>query len=733
MFRGWHRLASRSPREVAHRESRPSEDLARRIRPQGCGARTSYDGRWIWIGSGPSRSPRSVLIWGFRALCLRRWMAPADVDEGNGKGCAWRSICRMGAVPTLAKPLSSSVEPKPSRLDVVTGILATLLGLGFFIDLWAHSHGRVDDSFFTLWHALLYAAAGLFGGVLLVTALRGHRDGTTLLGGLPRGYDLAFLGSVLFVVAGLTDMVWHLLFGIEENVEALLSPTHLALAVSGMMMVFGPVRSAWFKGPPTSFPGWLPWVAAMATGLAILGAFTQYVHPAVDTWPAATPDVDLGRSDLVLVSADGATQTRIPIEGSDQGWMPDVAADGRIVMSVVVDETGRLVVMNADRSMPRVIHEGESLFHHSEWSPDGSQIAFTDEVNGNAEIFVIGSDGDDLTRLTDSPATDWGPTWSPDGSEIVFTSDQDGVQFLFRIPSSGGQPVRLTDSTDREGAAAFSPTGEWLAFETDVSGSMDIALVRPDGSDFVVLTTSDAADVAPAWSPDGNQIVFASEQDGTFDLFAMGVDGSDVRNLTQDPRGHEGWAGSSWSADMSAIATNASGHVPFWMDSSARDVLGVAALLVQASLIAGFVLLMLRHGPLPLGSITMLVGLSGAMMTVLNDNYWYIGVAVLAGIIGDVVAFLVRPTADQPARVRVVAFLVPAVWYALYLIAIALSDAGIGWSIHMTLGAPVLAGVVGLLMSFLAFPGAVPTPAKAVEEPQHRPADPGTRRRPGAQ
>ncbi len=630
---------------------------------------------------------------------------------------AWLNIARMGAAPTLKKPLSSSVELNPSRLDVVTGILATLLGLGFFIDLWAHSHGLVDDSFFTPWHALLYAAAGLFGGVLLATALKGRRDGTTLLGGLPRGYDLALLGSVLFLVAGLADMIWHLLFGIEENVDALLSPTHLALAASGMMMVFGPVRSAWFKGQPTSFPGWLPWVAAMATGLAILGAFTQYVHPAVDTWPEATPEVDLGRSDLVLVSADGTTQTRVPIEGSDQEWMPDVATDGRMVMSVVVGEVGRIVVMEADGSMPRVIHEGETLFHHAEWSPDGSRIAFTDGVDGNAEIFAIGSDGDDLVRLTDSPATDWGPTWSPDGSAIVFSSDRDGVQFLYRIPSSGGHPVRLTGSTDREGAAAFSPNGEWLAFETDASGNPDIALVRPDGSDLVVLTTSDAADVAPAWSPDGDQIVFASDRDGTFDLFVMTVDGSNIRNLTQDPRGNEGWAGSSWSADMSVIATNVSGHVPFWMDSSARDVLGVAALLIQASLIAGFVLLALRHGPLPLGSITMLVGLSGALMTVLNDRYWYIGVALVAGIIGDVAALFVRPAAEQPERIRVVAFLVPAVWYALYLIAIALSDAGIGWSIHMTLGAPVLAGVVGLLMSFLAFPGLLHTQAETAGDP----------------
>lgn len=91
---------------------------------------------------------------------------------------------------------------------------------------------------------------------------------------LPHGYGLSLIGAGLFLAAGLADLVWHELFGIENDVDALLSPTHLALATSGIMMVFGPVRSAWAKGPPTNFPGWLPWVAAITMGLAILGAFT---------------------------------------------------------------------------------------------------------------------------------------------------------------------------------------------------------------------------------------------------------------------------------------------------------------------------------------------------------------------------------------------------------------------------------------------------------------------------
>jgi len=611
----------------------------------------------------------------------------------------------MGAPTVGAIPATTAAEPNPSRLDAVMGILSVLLVGGFFVDLWAHSHGRVDDSFFTPWHGLLYAAAGLFGGVLLAIALKARRNGAPRGESLPPGYGLSLIGAALFLAAGLADLVWHELFGIENDVEALLSPTHLALATSGIMMVFGPVRSAWAKGPPVSFPGWLPWVAGLTMGLAILGAFTEYAHTAIEAWPEEVVSFDAGRSDLLLVSVDGGAQTRLPIEGSDQVWMPDAAPDGRIVVSVVVGEVGRLLVMNPDGSDQRVVFEDTSIFHHADWSPDASMIAFTTDVEGNTEIFVVPADGGDATRLTDDPSVDWGPSWSPDGTQIVFTSDRDGDPDLYLMASTGGELVQLTNAAGTEAGAAWSPNGEWIAFDTDEAGNADIALVHPDGTGWIALTSEDAFDSAPSWSADGSQIAFSSDRGGESDLYVMQADGAEVRNLTQHPGGHEGWAGSSWSGDGQTIATNESGHTPYWIDPFTRQAMGVTALLIQAALISGSILLVLRHGGLPFGAITIIVGVSGGLMTVISENYWYIAVAVLAGIVGDVVAVLSKPSSERPSSIRTLAFLLPAFWYVLYLLALSVLGEGIGWSVHMTVGAPFLAGAVGLLLSFLAFPG----------------------------
>jgi hypothetical protein len=64
---------------------------------------------------------------------------------------------QMGAIsgkflPTSAWPLAGGGR----AFDWVTVALRAWLQGGGFLDGWAHHHGRVDASFFTPWHAVLY-------------------------------------------------------------------------------------------------------------------------------------------------------------------------------------------------------------------------------------------------------------------------------------------------------------------------------------------------------------------------------------------------------------------------------------------------------------------------------------------------------------------------------------------------------------------------------------------------
>ena len=67
------------------------------------------------------------------------------------------------------------------------------------------------------------------------------------------------------------------------------------------------------------------------------------------------------------------------------------------------------------------------------WSPDGSQIAFVSDRDGNWEIYTMNVDGSELTRLTHNEVRDSNPVWSPSESHIFYYSDLTGNREVFAL------------------------------------------------------------------------------------------------------------------------------------------------------------------------------------------------------------------------------------------------------------------------------------------------------------
>ncbi|GAC1372459.1 MAG: hypothetical protein NVSMB44_40180 [Ktedonobacteraceae bacterium] len=162
---------------------------------------------------------------------------------------------------------------------------------GLFIDGWAHTHGKVDSTFFTPWHAILYSGYFSMAIALIVVVLLNHNRGYSWLSAIPRGYALSLLGVPLFTAAGAGDLVWHMLFGFEIGVEPLLSPTHLLLAFSAALMITGSLRAAWGradKGQALGWRGLQPALFSLVALLALFTFFTSFAHPIVDTYLVTT-------------------------------------------------------------------------------------------------------------------------------------------------------------------------------------------------------------------------------------------------------------------------------------------------------------------------------------------------------------------------------------------------------------------------------------------------------------
>jgi hypothetical protein len=100
---------------------------------------------------------------------------------------------------------------------------------------------------------------------------------------------------------------------------------------------------------------------------------------------------------------------------------------------------------------------------------------------------------------------------------------------------------------------------------------------------------------------------------------------------------------------------------------------------------------------------------SALLLSFLKDTFQFIPAAVAAGIVADALLHWLGT-----ALPRLVAFAVPAVFYAAYFVALAVSD-GIGWTIHLWAGSIVLAGAVGWLLSYLVTPPRRPPVSMAPE------------------
>jgi len=130
---------------------------------------------------------------------------------------------------------------------------------------------------------------------------------------------------------------------------------------------------------------------------------------------------------------------------------------------------------------------------------------------------------------------------------------------------------------------------------------------------------------------------------------------------------------------------------------------GAASVLLQASILMGFVLLLLRGFRLPLGTFTLFFTVNAALMSVLADQQRLIPAVLLAGIFADLLSLALKPSQKRPLTLRLFAFCTPLVYFLGYFLTLMVTG-GITWSIHLWLGASVMTGIVGLSLSSLLIP-----------------------------
>lgn len=199
-------------------------------------------------------------------------------------------------------------------------------------------------------------------------------------------------------------------------------------------------------------------------------------------------------------------------------------------------------------------HMGYEMF--AKFSPDGKNIAFTGQYDGNTEVFLIPSEGGEPKRLTctatlgrDDISDRMGPnnivlTWTNDGKSVLFRSRKqsfnDFIGQIFKVSKEGGLSEQLP--LPAGGFCSFSPDGKKLAYNrvfrefrtwkyykggmADDIWIYDFATKKTEN-----ITSNPSQDIFPMWYKD--EIFFLSDRDRTMNLFAYNIQSKEVKKITE--------------------------------------------------------------------------------------------------------------------------------------------------------------------------------------------------------
>jgi dipeptidyl aminopeptidase/acylaminoacyl peptidase len=164
---------------------------------------------------------------------------------------------------------------------------------------------------------------------------------------------------------------------------------------------------------------------------------------------------------------------------------------------------------------------------------DGRWVVLSIYKGGDADLYLMRSNGSHVRRLTNDDLDQAGVSFSPNGRRIVFSQEDRGGSHIYSMRAKGGERRRLTNGGGAPGDPVYSPNGRWIAYSSTRGGNSGIFVMRSDGSRARRLTNAGAAanDFMPDFSPNGRSIAFAHGSGLDFDIVTIRADGGNMRRI----------------------------------------------------------------------------------------------------------------------------------------------------------------------------------------------------------
>jgi len=207
---------------------------------------------------------------------------------------------------------------------------------------------------------------------------------------------------------------------------------------------------------------------------------------------------------------------------------------------------GDLWLANHDGGGVRRLTSDVGEKSNPQFSPDGKLIAYSAQVDGNTDVYVLPVSGGMPQRLTWHPGPDLVQAFTPDSRNVMFTSNRaafnNRYRKLFTVPVSGGVETEL--EIPNASRAAFSPDGRRIAYNPTSPAFLQWKRYRGGLNSVIWLFNSAdrsvekipqpetrVNDVDPMWI--GDRIYFRSDRVGEFNLWVYDTRTGAVSQVTR--------------------------------------------------------------------------------------------------------------------------------------------------------------------------------------------------------
>jgi tricorn protease len=211
---------------------------------------------------------------------------------------------------------------------------------------------------------------------------------------------------------------------------------------------------------------------------------------------------------------------------------------------IAFEYAGDIWIVDRNGGTARRLTNGVGREFGAHFSPDGTQLAFSGEYDGNIDVYVAPAAGGVPKRLTYHPAGDVVQGWTPDGKRILFASNRDSSNdsgHLYTIAADGVFPEVLPLPMAEEGSyspdgthLAYVPIFQWEPAWKRYRGGQTLKIWLADLSDSSILKIprENSNDFNPMWV--GDKVYFLSDRSGPVSLYVYDIASGKVSELLKN-------------------------------------------------------------------------------------------------------------------------------------------------------------------------------------------------------